>query len=77
MGLVRVITIGLVIWLGWMLYRRFILQKKNIPSNAKAKQTDNVAAMRQCAVCGVHVPQEEALYKNNKYYCCQQHSDQA
>lgn len=31
--------------------------------------------MTACAVCGTYVPEDEALVKNNKYYCCTEHRD--
>jgi uncharacterized protein len=27
-----------------------------------------------CDRCGVHIPQSEAIHKDNSYYCCKEHS---
>jgi uncharacterized protein len=30
-------------------------------------------AMVSCATCGLHLPRQEALAKDERYYCCEEH----
>jgi len=29
--------------------------------------------MVSCATCGLHVPREEALTQDDRYFCCEEH----
>lgn len=76
MGIVRVITLGILVWLAWILYRRFMQHKKNIEMQKRDSIKEKVASVKQCHFCGVHVPINEAVNKGGRYYCCQSHCDQ-
>ncbi|MDH5190204.1 MAG: PP0621 family protein [Gammaproteobacteria bacterium] len=69
MGLFRLILLGLVIWLLFRLYQRFI--KGRSSQQQKTHQIED--NMVRCKHCGIHVPEKEALKKNNHYYCSQAH----
>lgn len=72
MNLIRLIVIGLIIWL---LYRMFlrVLQK---PASRQQKQPKSIARdMVKCAHCGLHIPTDEALVRDNKHYCSTEHRD--
>lgn len=34
-------------------------------------------AMRRCEVCGIHLPESEAVSARGHYYCCVEHRDEA
>jgi len=72
MGIGRLLVLGLVIWLIWFLYTRL---KTSAVSRKSQKQKTKVLAVKQCAVCAVHVPEEEAIKKGDLYYCSQTHAD--
>ena len=72
MNLIRLIVIGLIIWL---LYRMFVrvLQK---PASKSKKPPKGIARdMVKCAHCGIHIPADEALYRDDKCYCSPEHRD--
>jgi len=71
MGIFRLIILGLLIWLGFRLYKRFFA-KKSVASDNKARIADN---MVRCKHCGIHVPENEALRKGEDFYCCKNHLD--
>ena len=75
MGITRLIIIGLLIWLAWMMYRRFIQYQNTKQQSTKTSQ-ESVSNIKKCAVCGVHVPQIEAIKKGDRYYCSKAHCDQ-
>lgn len=72
MNLIRLIVIGLIIWL---LYRMFVrvLQK---PTAQSKEPTKGIARdMVKCAHCGIHIPADEALCREEKCYCSPEHRD--
>lgn len=61
------VLLALAIYLVWRL-----LQKKHLPP----PESDSSVArlpMVSCATCGLHVPREEALIQNERYFCCEEH----
>ena len=72
MGIVRLITIALIIYLAIILYKRWAAsQQKNVPRQKKIN-----ANMVRCEICQLHVPENEALQHNGRYYCSQKHLEQ-
>ena len=69
MGLFRLILLGLVIWLLFRLYQRFIKGR----SSQKRETRQINGDMVRCKHCGIHVPEAEAIKKDNDYYCSQAH----
>lgn len=72
MNLIRLIVIGLIIWL---LYRMFVRVLKK-PSSQRDEPAKGIARdMVKCAHCGLHIPADEALLHVGKYYCSPEHRD--
>ena len=71
MGLIRVIAIGLIVWLVISFAKRML--QRSAASKTVAKQTINSKKMVRCDTCGTHVLESEAIQKNGKYYCSTQH----
>lgn len=70
MGYLLRIAIFLILgWLAWRLVRRLITTDK-LPT--KTPSQDKIEVI-PCAVCGVHIPRNEALMHNNKPYCSAAH----
>ena len=69
MGLFRLILLGLVIWLFFRLYQRFI--KGHSSQKQETRKIDG--DMVRCKHCGIHIPESEAINKDNDYYCSQDH----
>ena len=69
MGLGRLLIIVIIIWLGYLLYKRIIASsaQKKKPRHPSIKNTV------RCAHCQLHIPEHEALFHNGRYYCSQQH----
>jgi uncharacterized protein len=63
MGIIKLIIIVLIVWLGISLWKQF--RKKpdnNIPQPSTSK-------MLSCSVCKTHIPENEAILQNGKVYC--------
>jgi len=69
MGFGRLLTILILIGLGYLLYKRFIAAPK---SSQKSVKKDVEKTVR-CAHCQLHIPINEAVSRNGRYYCSQQH----
>lgn len=75
MGIIRLITVVAVIWLVWFFLKRFqqnMIERKQAAEDEKKKGAP-VTSVKKCAVCGVHVPETEAIAHNGRYYCSTAH----
>jgi len=75
MGIVRLITIAAVIWVVWFLLKRFQekLAHRREHQQVSRKKSNPVSNIKKCTVCGVHVPESEALEHNGQYFCSLAH----
>lgn len=64
------VLLALAIYLVWRL-----LQKKQLPRRTEGSSDSNVPRlpMVSCATCGLHVPRNEALMQDERYFCCEEH----
>jgi len=69
--MIRLIVIALIIYLSLLIFKRWAANKKN-HSQQQTLENDMV----RCEVCDLHVPENEALQHEGKYYCSQKHLDQ-
>jgi uncharacterized protein len=72
MNLIRILLIIIALVIIYRMIRRYLARPSPKVDKASAKPTDIVP----CAICGVHVPRDTAILKNNRYYCSQEHADQ-
>jgi len=73
MGIVRLLILGVVVWLAFKLIKRIT----NRPSISENSIKDSAPKkMVQCKQCGLHIPVDEALPKGDDYFCCSEHRDQ-
>ena len=67
MGIIRLVTVVAILWLAWFFFKRF--QQNMLERKQSKKKETPVSNVKECAVCGVHVPETEALSHNGRYYC--------
>ena len=58
-----VVAVALVIWL----LRRF---RQTSSGSQETAQTEDMVS---CARCGLNLPKSEAIFSDDKYYCCEAH----
>lgn len=77
MGIGRVLVLGLAIWLIWFVFKRLKSTAVSIKSQKQqaTKASDDVSNIKQCAVCSVHVPENEAIKKGDLFYCSEAHAN--
>jgi len=63
-------VIVLVVLLVWWLLLRPRLRK---PREPRARRRGKAEAIVNCAHCGLHLPQTEALHSRGSYYCDEAH----
>ncbi len=75
MNLIRLIAIAVLFWL---LYRLILslLSKTRRPTTHQPPSHDGETMVR-CEQCGLHVPKNQAFESGGKYYCCEEHKDNA
>lgn len=66
------VLLALVAYVGWQWMRRSALRdQRNRTTHGRSDAVPQV--MVSCAVCGLHLPQQEALTEGDRYYCCDDH----
>ena len=61
------VLLALAIYLVWRL-----VQNKR-PAAPKEDSNPLRLPMVSCATCGLHVPRDEALVQDERYFCCEEH----
>ena len=69
MGLIRVLLILLLLWVIWMLIRRTLTALRP-PSRPEPGEGER---MVRCLHCGVHVPEREAIWREERAFCSDRH----
>tara|TARA_R110000751_G_scaffold104237_2_gene199688 strand:- start:102 stop:404 length:303 start_codon:yes stop_codon:yes gene_type:complete len=75
MGLIKLIILGVLVWLALTLWRRAQLTRQRNATSAPKR--DQAPVMVRCAHCQVHLPQERALRADDVWFCCAEHRDAA
>ena len=57
-------------WVGFSLIKRFMSQ---VPARSSKKKTGQ--KMLACSVCETYIPEQDAIIKNGKIFCSQEHSE--
>lgn len=70
MSLFRLLTLAIVVWLLVLAYKRFVA-----PAKRTRAASPRIGTMVRCAVCGLHVPEAEAVKRRDQYFCCAEHRD--
>ena len=76
MNLLRLIILGVLIWLAAGFIKR-LLNPPQQPRTAKRPSARPIGTMVRCDHCGLHLPKEEAIYVDGHYYCSQAHLEAA
>lgn len=70
MGLSRLLIVIILLVAGFWLWRRLTRRR----DDGRPPQT--TLPMVRCRQCGVHVPQDQALQADGKWYCSRAHLEQ-
>jgi uncharacterized protein len=63
------VLLALAVYLAW----RWIKLQQRHPRGSGASVPRQAQAMVSCATCGLHLPRQEALMKDERFYCCEEH----
>lgn len=75
MNLIRLLVIALVIYLVLQIFKRWAANKSFQSQVNKEKQVgqENQKQMVRCETCQLHIPKDEALQQDDKFFCSQEH----
>ena len=73
MNLLRILLIALAVWIVILLIRNARARKQASDQRPKKQVEDMV----ECAHCGVHLPENEAIQDGDKYFCSESHRQQS
>lgn len=71
MGLIRLV---IIVFIGWLLFRLFRRWQNRIPTKPPGSG-EKIDTMVKCAHCGVHIPRQNAIENNEKFFCCEEHKN--
>jgi uncharacterized protein len=64
------VLLALAVYLGW---RWMKLQRLRDERSTGAATSRQAQAMVSCATCGLHLPRQEALAQDERFFCCEEH----
>lgn len=67
----KILLIAIIVWLILVILKHYRASLQQAPTPPKIED------MVQCATCGLHLPKNDSLAKNNRYYCCSAHISQS
>ncbi|MDM8545477.1 PP0621 family protein [Candidatus Venteria ishoeyi] len=75
---IRTLIILIGIWMLWRIFQGYKASLENEAENQTKQKKQNQAMpekqhMLPCAFCGMHIPEQEAIHRGDKVYCCQEH----
>ena len=73
MGLIRLVILGVIFFLAYYIFKKLFFSKSNGKSSDKLNSNPETQTMVKCHLCGMHLPQGQALLSNSRYYCCEDH----
>ncbi len=71
--MISLLKLVLVLLLGWGLVNLF--KKIKHPNNNNQSNSESGQAMIACSLCDTHIPESEAVRKNGKVYCSEEHAE--
>lgn len=66
----KLLLLAVAIWLIIVILKRYRNSLHRHPDPDRAQD------MVQCATCGLHLPKNDSLFRNNNYYCSRAHLEQ-
>ena len=57
----------------WLLIKRLRAKRSAADAQASAAAGRASEQMVNCSVCGVYLPQQEAIAEGDKFFCCAEH----
>ena len=70
--MISLLKLVVVLLLGWGLVNLF---KRIRNPNNNQSNSDSGQVVVACSVCDTHIPESEAIRKNGKVYCSEEHAE--
>ena len=71
--MISLLKLVAVLLLGWGLVNLF--KRNRNPNNNNQSNSDSGQVMVACSVCDTHILESEAIRKNGKVYCSEEHAE--
>ena len=73
MLLFRLILLFAIAFIAWRLYRGVVAPPMRGPEQPPSLRGE---VMVECAFCSVHVPRDQAIAEESRWFCCEDHRRQ-
>ena len=71
--MISLLKLVVVLLLGWGLVNLF--KRIRHSNNNNRSNSDSGQVMVACSLCDTHIPESEAVIKNGKVYCSEEHAE--
>ena len=71
--MISLLKLVVVLLLGWGLVNLF--KRIRNPNNNNQSNSDSGQVVVACSACDTHIPESEAIRKNGKVYCSEEHAE--
>ena len=68
--MIKLILVMLLGWAGFTLFKKYLN-----PTLTGTVKTESGEKMVVCSVCDTHIPESDAIIKDGKIFCSQEHSE--
>lgn len=66
----KLLLLAIAVWLIIVIFKHY---RASLQKSSSASPAED---MVQCATCGLHLPKNDSLFRNDKYYCSSAHIQQ-
>jgi uncharacterized protein len=74
--MLRWLFLGLLAWTAYRLWRHYNAVRQTTAARPSPPHAGVVTAMVKCAHCELHVPEPQAVYDGEHWFCCTQHKNE-
>lgn len=71
--LFRLILFVVICALAYSLYKKLQAGSSGSTKPREKQDNDNPLAMKRCAKCGVHLPENDSIQYQTLHFCCEDH----
>ena len=73
--LLLILGIFFFVWMGYRFLKRTWAQRTN-EVNAQQSESHKIQKIRACAVCEIHIPENEGIIQDENFFCSTEHLEQ-
>lgn len=74
--LLLILGLSFLIWIAYrFLKNSWSARIKQVEQQEQSQPSQKIQQIKACAYCKTHIPEDEGIYKDGKFFCSYQHLD--